>query len=74
MDSSRGGQIFDWEDGLDKIDFSRMNAVQSMDDLEFTQLTESSAQIDFTNDSGKASSVGIIGFEAFTLGTEDFIF
>ncbi|NNE52880.1 MAG: calcium-binding protein [Sulfitobacter sp.] len=74
MDSSRGGQIFDWEDGLDKIDFSRMNAVQSMDDLEFIQLTESSAQIDFTNDSGKASSVGVIGFETFTLGTEDFIF
>lgn len=74
MDSSRGGQIFDWEDRLDTIGFSRMEATQTIDDLKLTELTETSARIDFTNNSGKDSGVLTIGMDAFTLGINNLLF
>ena len=74
MDTSRGGQIMDWQDGIDRIDFSRMNAVQSTDDMAITQFGENSYEVAFTNDAGKAAVVGLIGVEAFTLSEADFLF
>lgn len=74
MDSTRGGQIMDWQDGADRIDFSRLNAVESMEDLTIAQLSDSSYEIAFTNDSGRAALVGVVGLDDFALNAGDFIF
>ena len=77
MDGTRGGQIFDWEDGADKIDFSRMDAVQGMDDVTILQLTDTAARVSFTNDAGKEGNIGVIGVigvSGFTLSDDDFNF
>jgi Ca2+-binding RTX toxin-like protein len=74
MDGTRGGQIFDWEDGADKIDFSRMDAVQGMDDVMILQLTDTAARVSFTNDAGKEGNIGVIGVSGFTLSDDDFNF
>ena len=74
MSQSRGGQIFDWQDGQDTIDFSRMDTVAGLQDLEITQLSPNAALIEFKNEAGKAASVSVIGQGSFTLSAEDFAF
>ncbi|AEI96021.1 calcium-binding protein [Roseobacter litoralis] len=74
METSRGGQILDWQDGADTIDFSRMDAVQSLGDLNWDRLSDSSIRIEFTNDGGVASGVTVFSTNNFSLTAEDFAF
>ncbi|NRB02368.1 MAG: calcium-binding protein [Rhodobacteraceae bacterium] len=73
-DSSKGGQILDWQDGIDKIDFSRMDAVQSADDLGVEQVAPNAYEISFVNDAGKEGEVRVIGNAPFSLDAGDFAF
>lgn len=71
---SRGGSIFDFEDGADKIDFSRSTNVNGMDDLEITQLSETTYALSFENDRGKDANVTVLGSSPFGLDAADFVF
>ncbi|MEP0047187.1 MAG: calcium-binding protein, partial [Roseobacter sp.] len=72
--ATTGAQIFDWQDGLDHIDFTRMEAVQAISDLRISALSDQSFKIEFTNDKGVASDIEVIGTGDFTLTQDDFSF
>ncbi|MEM9581621.1 MAG: calcium-binding protein [Pseudomonadota bacterium] len=70
----RGADITDWQDGVDLIDFSRADNVDSSDDLTITQDTDSTARLTFQNDDGREVEVTLTATDAFTLEADDFLF
>lgn len=74
MNTSRGGQVFDWQDGTDMLDFSRMDAVESMGDLDIVRLSDTSKRVEFINDAGNAGSISVLSVSNFTLTADDFTF
>ena len=73
-DGSRGGEIFDFEDGSDLINFSRMQNVEGMDDLDITKLSDTAYAVTFENDAGKDASVTVLGSSPIGLDASDFAF
>ncbi len=69
-----GAEIADWQDGLDKIDFSRADKVQGYDDLDINMTSDTSATLSFQNDQGKDVEIELLSDTSFELTTSNFIF
>ncbi len=73
-DRTKSATITDWQDALDRIDLSRLDNVSDFGDLNIEQLTESSYEIEFQGNNGRATSVEIVSVASFDLDAGDFIF
>ncbi|WP_338469228.1 hypothetical protein ROLI_007490 [Roseobacter fucihabitans] len=73
-DFSRGGTIFDWEAGVDRIDVSRLDKVQKLADLDVTKLSSTSYRLEFVNDGGKPGVIDVISAGNLALTSDDFLF
>lgn len=71
---SSGATILDWQDGVDRIDFSRVDAVEVIDDLELEQLSPELVSITFENQNGKEVAIEVVGQMGFSLAATDFVF
>jgi Ca2+-binding RTX toxin-like protein len=71
---SRGGMINDWEDGDDTIDFSRIDNVAGMDDLDIETISANRQVVSYVNDDGRAASVQVVGQTDMELDSGDFMF
>ena len=72
-DVSKGGSILDWQDGVDKIDLSRLENVDDFDDVTISQNSATDITIQFENDRGQTAEVNILSDAAFDLSQDDFI-
>lgn len=72
-DVSKGGFILDWQDGVDKIDLSRLENVDDFDDIAISQNSATDVTIQFENDRGQTAEVNILSDAAFNLSQDDFI-
>ncbi|MEM8979080.1 MAG: calcium-binding protein [Pseudomonadota bacterium] len=72
-DTTKGGSILDWEDGLDKIDLSRLDNVDGLSDVSITQESATLATVTFENNKGQEVDVAIFSVDAFTLTANDFL-
>ncbi|MGB7243932.1 MAG: calcium-binding protein [Sulfitobacter sp.] len=73
LGTARGGQILDWEDGIDLIDLSRAKEVDVFDDISINQTSDMTATIQFANDNCGQVEIEIISETSFSLGVEDFL-
>ncbi len=71
---SRGGRINDFEDGVDLIDFSRIDNVSGMDKLDIEAISANRHVVSYINDDGRSVSVQITGQADTTLDSGDFLF
>lgn len=71
---SSGAMILDWQSGVDLIDFSRVDTVEAVVDLELEQHSQELASIVFENENGKEIKIEVIGQIEFNLTAADFIF
>ncbi|MCP4595698.1 calcium-binding protein, partial [Neptuniibacter sp.] len=71
---SAGATILDWQDGQDLFDFSRMDTVESLDDLDIFQMGPQMATVSFINENEDEVSVMLIGQTSFALDANDFVF
>ena len=72
-DVSKGGSILDWQDGVDKIDLSRLENVDDFGDIAISQISATDVAIQFENDRGQTAEVIVSSDSAFDLSQDDFI-
>ncbi|MEM1401083.1 MAG: calcium-binding protein, partial [Pseudomonadota bacterium] len=73
-DTIRKATITDFEDGIDLIDLSRMEAARNMDDIEVEQVAANEYTLFFGNDAGKETVVQVLSASNVALDQNDFLF
>ena len=72
VDGAGSDEIYDWEDGLDMLDFSGVTAVSVFDDLIFDVISDTQTDVSFDDGSGTVT-LSVTSANAFSLDQNDFI-